>query len=54
VHEDRNELRRDAERQLEWEPSVDETAIDGIVTLTDEVGSHGKQWKAERTNACRA
>ena len=49
-----NELRRDVERQLEWEPSVDErrigvSAIDGIVTLTGEVGSpqsavHALKW----------
>src|SRR5882672_1364181 len=48
-----NELRREVERELEWEPSVDErrigvSVIDGIVTLTGEVGSFGERWRAER------
>ena len=39
-----NELRHDVELELEWEPSVDErrigvSVVDGIVTLTGEVGS---------------
>lgn len=49
-----NELRHDVELELEWEPSVDErrigvSVVDGIVTLTGEVGSYGEKWKAERT-----
>jgi osmotically-inducible protein OsmY len=48
-----SELRRDVERELEWEPSVDErrigvSVLDGIVTLTGEVGSYSEKWKAER------
>jgi osmotically-inducible protein OsmY len=48
-----NELRRDVEHELEWEPSVDERRIgvsvqDGIVTLTGEVSSYAERWKAER------
>lgn len=47
------ELRRDVERELEWEPSVDErrigvAVVDGIVTLTGEVASYAEKWKAER------
>ena len=49
-----NELRREVERELEWEPSLDErrigVAVDGgIVTLTGEVKSYVERWKAERT-----
>ena len=49
-----NEFRRDVELALEWEPSVDErrigvSVVDGIVTLTGEVGSYAEKWKAERT-----
>jgi osmotically-inducible protein OsmY len=48
-----NILRRDVERELEWEPSVDErrigvSVVDGVVTLTGEVESYGQKWKAER------
>jgi osmotically-inducible protein OsmY len=48
-----NELRQEIERELEWEPSVDERRIgvavlDGIVTLTGEVGSFAERWNAER------
>jgi osmotically-inducible protein OsmY len=48
-----SELRRDVERELEWEPSVDErrigvAVVDGIVTLTGEVGSYSEKWRAER------
>jgi osmotically-inducible protein OsmY len=48
-----SELRREVERELEWEPSVDERRIgvsvmDGIVTLTGEVSSFGEKWRAER------
>jgi osmotically-inducible protein OsmY len=47
------ELRQNVERELEWEPSVDERSIgvsvvDGVVTLTGEVTSYGEKWKAER------
>jgi len=49
-----NELRRDVERQLEWEPAVDERRIgvsvmDGVVTLTGDVRTYAQRWKAERT-----
>jgi osmotically-inducible protein OsmY len=49
-----NELRRDVERQLEWEPSVDErrigvSVLDGVVTLTGDVPTYAQRWKAERT-----
>jgi osmotically-inducible protein OsmY len=48
-----SELRREVERELEWEPSVDERRIgvgvvDGIVTLSGEVTSYGEKWRAER------
>ena len=48
-----SELRRDVERELEWEPSVDErrigvSVIDGVVTLSGEVGSFAEKWNAER------
>jgi osmotically-inducible protein OsmY len=48
-----SDLRRDVERELEWEPSVDErrigaSVIDGIVTLTGEVSSYSEKWRAER------
>jgi len=47
------ELRREIERELEWEPSVDErrigvSVLDGIVTLTGEVTSYSEKWRAER------
>lgn len=49
-----SELRRDVERELEWEPGVDErrigvSVIDGVVTLTGQVSSYAERWKAERT-----
>jgi osmotically-inducible protein OsmY len=49
-----SELRRDVERELEWEPGVDErrigvSVIDGVVTLTGQVPSYAERWKAERT-----
>jgi osmotically-inducible protein OsmY len=49
-----SELRRDVEKELEWEPSIDErrigvAVVDGIVTLTGEVSSYSEKWKAERT-----
>jgi osmotically-inducible protein OsmY len=48
-----NELRREVERELEWEPSVDErrigvAVVDGIVTLTGEASSYSEKWRAER------
>ena len=48
-----SDLRRDVEKELEWEPSVDERRIgvsveDGIVTLTGEVSSFVEKWRAER------
>jgi osmotically-inducible protein OsmY len=48
-----NEIRRDVERELEWEPSIDERRIgvavlDGIVTLSGELSSYAEKWKAER------
>jgi osmotically-inducible protein OsmY len=48
-----SELRQDVEHELEWEPSVDErrigvSVIDGIVTLSGEVGSFGEKWNTER------
>jgi osmotically-inducible protein OsmY len=48
-----SELRRDVERELEWDPSVDERRIgvrvlDGIVTLAGEVGSYPEKLRAER------
>jgi osmotically-inducible protein OsmY len=49
-----SELRRDVERELEWEPSIDArrigvAVIDGIVTLSGEVSTYAEKWKAERT-----
>ena len=49
-----NELRRDVERELEWEPALDErrigvSVIDGVVTLTGDVPTYSQRWKAERT-----
>jgi osmotically-inducible protein OsmY len=48
-----SELRRDVERELEWDPSVNERHIgvavdDGVVTLTGQVGSFSDRWRAER------
>lgn len=48
------ELRRNVERELEWEPSVDATnvaasVVDGIVTLRGEVSSYAEKWAAQRT-----
>jgi osmotically-inducible protein OsmY len=48
-----NELRRDVERELEWEPAIDERRIgvsvmDGVVTLTGQVSTYAERWKAER------
>jgi osmotically-inducible protein OsmY len=48
-----SELRRDVERELEWEPSIDArkagvAVADAIVTLTGEVTTYAEKWKAER------
>jgi osmotically-inducible protein OsmY len=48
-----SELRRDVERELEWEPSIDARKIgvavaDAIVALTGEVTTYAEKWKAER------
>jgi osmotically-inducible protein OsmY len=48
-----SDLRRDVERELEWEPSVDErrigvSVIDGVVTLSGETFSYAEKLKAER------
>lgn len=47
------QLRHDVERELEWEPSVDERRIgvsvaDGIVTLHGTARSLAEKWRAER------
>jgi osmotically-inducible protein OsmY len=49
-----NELRQEVERELEWEPSLDErhigvAVVDGVVTVTGEVDSFAEKWQAERT-----
>jgi osmotically-inducible protein OsmY len=49
-----SELRREVERELEWEPAVDERRIgvavlDGVVTLTGAPSTYFEKWKAERT-----
>jgi osmotically-inducible protein OsmY len=48
-----SELRHDVERELEWDPSIDERRIgvavmDGVVTLAGEVSSFSEKWRAER------
>jgi osmotically-inducible protein OsmY len=48
-----SELRRDVERELEWDPSIDErriavSVVDGVVTLKGEVSSYAEKWRAER------
>jgi osmotically-inducible protein OsmY len=48
-----SELRRDVERELEWDPSIDErrigvSVVDGVVTLNGEVSSYAEKWRAER------
>src|ERR1700722_12313923 len=48
-----NQIRHDVERELQWEPSIDERRIavavlDRIVTLSGEVTSYAQKWKAER------
>jgi osmotically-inducible protein OsmY len=47
-----NALRREVERQLEWEPSIDERVIDmsvldGGVNLTGQVPTYAQKWNAE-------
>ena len=49
-----SELRRNVEKELEWDPAIDErrigvAVIDGVVTLTGEVTTYSEKWKAERT-----
>jgi osmotically-inducible protein OsmY len=49
-----SELRRDVERELEWDPSIDARNIgvaakNGVVTLTGYVNSYSDKWTAERT-----
>jgi osmotically-inducible protein OsmY len=46
------ELRRDVERELEWDPSIDARNIavaakNGVVTLTGHVSSYSDKWRAE-------
>jgi osmotically-inducible protein OsmY len=48
-----SELRRDVERELEWDPSIDARNIgvaakNGVVTLTGYVSSYAYKWRAER------
>jgi osmotically-inducible protein OsmY len=48
-----NELRRDVEMELQWDPSVDARDIgvagkNGVVTLTGQVSNYGEKWRAER------
>lgn len=47
------DLKRDIERELEWDPALDArrigvAVVDGIATLTGEVMSYPEKWKAER------
>ena len=48
-----DDIRRDVEDELEWEPSVDHRQIgvavkDGVVTLTGTVPSYSTKWNVER------
>ena len=48
-----SELRRDVERELEWDPSIDARDIavavkNGVVTLTGHVPRYSDKWAAER------
>jgi len=48
-----SEIRHDVERELAWEPSIDErrigvSVVDGIVTLTGELSTYSERWNAER------
>ena len=45
-------MRRDVQRELEWDPSIDARSIgvaakNGVVTLTGYVSSYGDKWQAE-------
>jgi len=47
-----SELRRDIERELEWDPSIDARNIavaakNGVVTLTGHVPIYSDKWRAE-------
>jgi osmotically-inducible protein OsmY len=47
-----SELRRDVERELEWDPSIDTRSIgvaakNGVVTLTGHVPTYSDKWRAE-------
>jgi VCBS repeat-containing protein len=47
-----NELRRDVEMELQWDPSVDARDIgvaakNGVVTLTGQVSNYSEKWRAE-------
>ena len=49
-----SELRSDVEKELEWEPRIDErrlgvSVLDGIVTLTGDGASYSENWHVERT-----
>lgn len=57
------ELKRDVERELEWDPGIDASAIgvavrDGAVILTGEVSTYLEKWRAvraaERVHGVRA
>jgi osmotically-inducible protein OsmY len=48
-----SELRRDVQRALEWDPTIDARSIgvaakNGVVTLTGYVSSYSDKWEAER------
>jgi osmotically-inducible protein OsmY len=48
-----SELRRDVEREFEWDPSIDARDIavavkNGVVTLTGHVSKYSEKWSAER------
>ncbi|MDO8430999.1 MAG: BON domain-containing protein [Candidatus Binatus sp.] len=48
-----NELRRDVEMELQWDPSIDARDIgvsgkNGVVTLTGQVSNYSEKWRAER------
>ena len=48
-----DELRRDIELELQWDPSVDASNIgvsgkNGVITLTGQVSNYYEKWRAER------